>query len=256
MATATSFPRFSALPPELRLQIWEAALSAPAVWIAGWGEATESSSAADSATSASRRSLAMTPVGAAPYLAGLASRESRRVMERMFSRPIRGRDGSATNGAPYWMGLDTTLIYLGVTAAAASGLVLEFFDMGELSGFKHVGLPYDHFGSVARTCQRLAALCPGLQTLVVRPISPTKHQQPPSLETAADDAAIARHTGPEPECGEIDVLYLRTLLLEYFGDSPPQLHVLSFGCRCAARSSKSRPFLAPHASTPMARITM
>lgn len=116
----------------------------------------------------------MTPVGAAPYLAGLASRKSRRVMERMFSRPICGRDGSATNGASYWMGLDTTLIYLGVTAAAASGLVLEYFDMGELSGFKHVGLLYDHFGSVARTCQRLAALCPGLQTLclVVRPISP------------------------------------------------------------------------------------
>jgi 2EXR family protein len=77
------FTLFPHLPAEIRLQVWRKAIEAPAVWFAVlrdhnyWDPPLQ------------RGDLTLVPVGPAPYLAGLACRESRHEMETVITNPIR-----------------------------------------------------------------------------------------------------------------------------------------------------------------------
>lgn len=202
-----SFTCFRALPPELRLKIWSEALSAPSVWVPDHN--------------ASR------PVGQAPYLAGLACRESRQLLERLYVKPLpRGPPGGS---GVDWVNLETAVVYLGDGAMKA----LDALGAGELARLRHVALRWRQFGRLARACQRLAAECPALRTIIVeregdgsagddvevpRTLSP---------ELAAYYASIPDWVGPEMSLETLDTPYFRSLVLEYFGDSPPKLHLVS-----------------------------
>ena len=225
MSALDSFNYFHALPPELRLQIWGEALSVRSVW------AAVRNYNADRDLSANRLPFIMVYIGPAPYLAGLSSREARRLLENPYVKPIRGLfSGLATSTGSYWVDLDTTVVYLGDSSDLTT--VLNSFGADELSKFKHVALPWYQFGRLARTCQRLATMCPALRTIIIQrseteAVTNRPLRQPLSLETAAYYATIPEHAGPELGYEKLDAPHFRSLLLEYFGDSPPRLHLLS-----------------------------
>ncbi|KAI9841437.1 MAG: hypothetical protein M1837_000713 [Sclerophora amabilis] len=226
MSATDSFIYFHALPPELRLHIWQQALSARSVW------AAVGSYNARRDPSASRLPFDMSFVGPAPYLAGLSCREARRLLEQSYVQPIRGPFSGLARGAGsyYWVDLNTTIVYLGDSSDARP--VLNSFGTDELSKFKHVALPWYQFAGLARTCQRLATLCPALSTIIIQRSATEWTTNPPlrqplSLEEAAYYVTIPENTEPELGNGKLDVPHLRSLLLEYFGDSPPRIHVLA-----------------------------
>ena len=227
MSAADNFTCFQALPLELRLQIWKQALSVRSVW------AAIHDCNADRDFGASRTPFIVAYIGPAPYLAGLSSREARRLLEQSYFKPLRGpRNGSATRVGCYWVDLDTTVVYLGDASKATT--VVNSFGVDELSKFKHVALRWYQFASLARTCQRLATLCPALRTIIVQlgemeVATKLPLYQPLSLETAAYYAALSEYAGPALGYEELDAPHFRSLLLEYFGDSPPRLHLLSPG---------------------------
>ena len=215
MSAGNSFIYFPALPLELRLQIWAQALSVRSVW-------------AD--LTASNLPFTMAYIGAAPYLVGLSCREARRLLEQFYVGPIRGPFNGLTPSRSSWVDLDTTVVYLG--AFFATTTVRKTFGADERSKFKHVALPWYQFGNLARTCQHLAMLCPALRTLIIQRGEAQAATERPfpqtlSLEAAAYYATIPAYTGPELGCEGLDVAYFRSLLLEYFGDTPPRLHLLS-----------------------------
>ena len=223
--SADSFIYFYGLPLELRLQIWRQALSVRSVWAAVHKDS------AGRGSSARRLPFTMVYIGPAPYQVGLSCREARRLLEQSYVKPILGPfSGLTTNAGAYWIDLGMTVVYLGDISDATT--VLNSFDAEELARFKHVALPWHRFGNLARTCQHLAAMCPALRTLIIQrgeteaatnqPISPAL-----SLETAAYYTTIPEYAGPELGYGELDAAHFRSLLLEYFGDTPPRLHLLS-----------------------------
>ncbi|MCJ1401158.1 hypothetical protein MMC11_004370 [Xylographa trunciseda] len=207
MSAADSFTYFHALPPELRLQIWGEALSVRSIW------AAVRNYNADRDLSASRLPFIMVYIGLAPYLAGLSSREARRLLEQSYVKPIH-----------------TAVVYLGDSSDATT--VLNSFGADKLSKFKHVALPWYQYYRLARTCQLLATMCPALRTIIIQRSEMEAATNRPlrqllSLETAAYYATISEYAGPELGYEKLDASYFRSLLLEYFGDSPPRLHLLS-----------------------------
>jgi len=235
MSAADSFTYFHALPPELRLQIWEEALSVRSVW------AAVRNYNADRDLSASRRPFIMVYIGPAPYLAGLSSREARRLLEQSYIKPIRGlSSGLGTSVGAYWVNLDTTVVYLGDFSDATT--VLNSFGVDELSKFHHVALPWYQFGRLARTCQRLATICLALCIIIIQRCEKEAAtnrllRQPLSLETATYYATIPEYAGPELGYENLDAPHFWSLLLEYFGNSPFRLHLLSpDSANCSSKS--------------------
>ena len=103
MSATDSFAFFCAIPPKLRRQIWGEALSVRSVWAAIRNPAADCDP-----TSVNHPPFIMTYVGPAPYLAGLASKEARRLLEQTYFKPICGPNASA-----YWVNVDQTVVYLG-----------------------------------------------------------------------------------------------------------------------------------------------
>lgn len=99
MCTGGGFACFGALPPELRLQVWERALSVWTVW------AVVRNSIASSRLGASRSSFTIALIGPAPYLAGQSCREARQLLERSSVKPVRG-DKRFSDKASKSYGLD------------------------------------------------------------------------------------------------------------------------------------------------------
>ena len=226
------FERFALLPPELQIQIWEDALRVPTVWAA-----TRNYEAGNS-SDRGHTPICKRFIGPEPYLAGLACRESRRLLEQSFGQPLRGQPGSATTLGAYWVHLDTTVIYLGDTATATE--ILETWDVSEVRRFRLVALSdfalaaisHIRFTTLAKVCQRLATSCPNLHTIII-------HRVETNLE---GNGTISGHLSrgmadlyariPEESESEIcrkesSSLYLASLLGEYFGDGPPKIHLLS-----------------------------
>ncbi|KXH67092.1 hypothetical protein CSAL01_01369 [Colletotrichum salicis] len=224
MDAAHRFTLFGALPPELRLQIWTEALSVSSVWSAD-RKATETSK-----DNTSHLPPIMTHIGPAPYLAGLACKESRRLLERLYAKPIHGPRQSAASGAVHWIDLQNTVVSLGDHRSA--GALLDSFPAEDLARFRHVVLQSSQFSDMARLCQRLANSCSGLRTIIIH----TDHAgclftdlpcEPLTQEMAAIFVNILDDPGAGLNCNHYDIEHFRSLLLGYFADSPPTLHFAS-----------------------------
>ena len=130
-----------------------------------------------------------------------------------------------------WVDMDHTVVYLGDFSDAMK--VMDSFHADDLCRFKHVALGWSQFDRLARACQRLARTCPALCTIIVHQAE-TKAQavadgpfsRSLSLETATNYATIPSHNNSELGYKGLDTDYLRSLLLAYFGASPPRLHML------------------------------
>lgn len=219
MPVADTFTLFPALPLELRLQIWGEALSVRSVW------AATPNIGSDHPT-ANSPLFSMAYVGPAPYLAGLSSKEARRLLERTYDKPIR-----RPSAGVYWVNMEKTVVYLGDSSDAIA--VLDSFHDDDLSRLKHVAFGWSRFDQLARICQRLATTCPDICTVVVHQLDTNDNaaedgfvSQPLNLEMATYYATIPIHTGPELGYEMLDTDYLRSILSEYFGTSPPRLHFL------------------------------
>ncbi|KAI9652037.1 MAG: hypothetical protein M1829_001974 [Trizodia sp. TS-e1964] len=213
---SNGFAYFSVLPPEIRLQIWSRALSDCAVWSAVY--------------SPTHKRSFLSFVGPAPYLAGLASRESRRVLEQIYSKPVQG----AKTGV-CWINMEHTVISLGPTSNANA--VMDSFPADDLARLKHVAFMWNSFGELARVCQRLATSCPALSTIIINQVKikatpAASAPRPPALsvDVAKRFAAVLTPAIFELEYVGLDASYLRSLLLEYFDALPPKIHLLALEC--------------------------
>lgn len=221
MPPAKAFTLFSTLPLELRLQIWSEALSFRSVWAV-----THNRPSGVDQVGVNYPSFSMAHIGPAPYLAGLSSREARRMLEQAYIKPIRGPDSR-----PQWVNMDQTVVYLGDDFDAIS--VIDKFHAPDLSRFKHVALAWSQFYWISKACQRLANACPTLYSIIIRlPESDDKaadhrtFSNPLCPLTATYYAKIATYTNSELGYTGLDTDYFRSLLLEYFHASRPQLHIL------------------------------
>lgn len=217
---APSFHLFPALPPELRSQIWESALSVPAVWAA-----TRVSHTGDDVDSDTCEFTVMDFVGPAPPLAGISSREAWCLLKRSYVKPIHGPQGRTGKRKAHWVNLSHTVVFFGGVLYVED--ILAGFDADALSRFQHVAFTWhiSQFGPLLRACRHLATICPALNTIIIQCVKGLP--QPLTPETAAHYAEVPAYTGHELDWQEIDTPYLRSQLLQYFGASPPRLHLLA-----------------------------
>jgi hypothetical protein len=217
MSTDT-FTCFPSLPAELRLLIWEEALSVRTVW----------------AVSRAPDGLTTSFLGPAPYLVGMSCNEARRVMEKTYIRPTGWQGDPVTT---QWIDPDNTVVYLGDHTEAAG--TLDRLDAALVYLFKHVALDWYSFHftqyiDLARVCQRqLPWRCPALETLIVGRVLPdvslhTSTRLPLGLEVAACYAGLPAYSGPVRRfrASEISENIFGMPLLKDFNDPAPRLHLL------------------------------
>jgi hypothetical protein len=216
MSTDT-FTCFASLPAEIRLLIWEEALSERTVW----------------AVSCAPDGLTTSFLGPAPYLVGLCCNEARRVMEKTYIRPTGWKGDPVTT---HWIDPDNTVIYLGDHTEAAN--TLDRLDAALVYLFKHVALDwysfhFTHYIDLARVCQRqLPWRCPALETLIVGRVLPNGSlaftRVPLGLDVAACYARLPAYTGRVRRfrATEISENIFGMPLLKDFNDQAPRLHLL------------------------------
>jgi 2EXR family protein len=152
----TLFPR---LPAELRMQIWREALLAPAVWFITFRRAGAGHPAY----------VSMTPVGPAPYLAGLACRESRQEMKAVMDSPLITM--SQTDRRKFWLSWDHTVLHVGQHWEVRP--VWPLLHRTTWARVKHVALEIVHEDSLYDFASGLANLCPHVRTIIVHDRSPS-----------------------------------------------------------------------------------
>lgn len=240
MAAPESFTIFPNLPAELRIQIWTEALTVSSVWATGLDKPMN---VYDGGPLPHHRTISMTCVGPSPHLIGLSCREARDVMERIYEQPLQRSVTEAIGRGLYWIHLEKAVIAL--VNSQDSLAVLDCFG-AQISRFQHVVLVFENWRTHPQTCMRLAKSCPALRTVIVqrveadanramvssllRPSNP-RADEPVILDldaiTAAHYAALAKDEGPELGSMDADTMRYRKLILQYFGDLDPKLHILA-----------------------------
>jgi hypothetical protein len=145
--------------------------------------------------------------------------------------------GSTGKTRPYWVNLNLTVVYLGNPVNTVE--ILANFNTRALSKFKHLALFWHNsqYSLLARACQHLATTCPALCTIIIQCCNRYERipegesaepiQQPTTLERVAHYAEILTYMGRQLDWQTLDTPYLRSQLLQYFGTSPPKLHLLA-----------------------------
>lgn len=211
--------------------IWEHALSGWTVLASGQHcTASQGARTADVPTT-------MIRVGHAPYIAGLACVESRRLLKRSYTKlTVRHRRGYNLSGV-YWVNMNRTVLCLDASAYPVE--LLRMFDEEALLDLQNVVFRWTvrYIGPVTRACQLLATLSPALRTIVIqidklRDAKERTHldgswfSQPMSVATADYYSTIPDREGPELAFDGLDCAYLRAHLLEHFIHTAPKVHVL------------------------------
>lgn len=217
------FPHFQQLPPEIRHDIWRQALEQWAVWYTSHPHVN---------LQARGLRIRMKPVGAAPYQVGLVCKESRHLMEGLYTKLPTGGDSSTV----YWLIPDLTVVYLGCTPRATD--FLEIFHAHDSLPLRHLVLHWSDLVEVTRFSHSLVGKCPDLQTFTLhaedRRTTPDlcRCNSPLSQHLAEWYTTIAawdEETLPYEEHPESDMLHWS--IGEYFGDrneeiEGPRLHFL------------------------------
>ena len=149
MSTPEVFTVFSSLPVELRVKIWDEALSVRAFWAVVPQRALGHDL---------KKSSKLVCIGPAPCLVGATCKEAREIMKSVFG-PIRG-----SNGRVLWADLTRTVIHLGNSADVYASVKL--FHEEDLQKFKHVALAWKDFDTLVVLCRRLTRWCGNLETLI------------------------------------------------------------------------------------------
>ncbi|OAA62967.1 protein transport protein SEC13 [Cordyceps fumosorosea ARSEF 2679] len=154
----SSFPLFQELPPEIRHYVWQEALCQWVVWYTSHPHIN---------LQASGLLIRMKPVGVAPYLVGLACQESRRLMERLYTKLLAGAGGSGASSptAVYWLIPDRTIVYLGCTARATD--FMDIIHAHQSLPLRHLVLRWSDLVDVTRFSHSLVHQCPDLRTFTL-----------------------------------------------------------------------------------------
>ncbi|KAK3899334.1 hypothetical protein C8A05DRAFT_18216 [Staphylotrichum tortipilum] len=235
----SSFKHFSALPAELRLQVWEAALAVPSVWAALPRPLPSDGLEDGSNTNPEARASAYTMafVGPVPYMAGLACKEAWDLMNRSYGGPVHGPAGAPRITQPSWVNMDHTVVYLGDPLELMNSI--RTFDAAALPRVQHVALTWrmSHMYLLSAACHRLTYACPRLRTLIIQtseyhgtrenpgPAPP----EPLGLERAAFYARLLAYTGPQLNYDGMDMAQFRRDLNYDLANPPPTVHVLGPG---------------------------
>lgn len=204
MSATETFSLFGALPAELRLQIWREALSARCVWAAVFDTERDVGAAGEAKRTRlqfSKRTRlqvsAMAHVGAAPYMAGLACRESRDLLEKLYIKPWRMRE-LATGGA-YWVDLERTVVWLGHVESFAMLDALRALSNDVQSRIKCVAvLSTDVDAPTMHDFVPLRFFCRALHTIIIqRREDAAARFSPLSPELAAYYATLPDHASAE-----------------------------------------------------------
>lgn len=229
MSYPCSFILFPDLPLELRLIIWEYALS-------GWTVlASGNRCAASQEAEATHAQTTIIPVGPAPYLAGLACMESRRLLKQSYVKLSFHHGRECNLSGVYWVNMNRTILCLDVSPPPVD--LLRMFDAEALLTLQNVVLRWNigWIGPVARACQLLATLSPALQTIVIQTAEVTKERtildkswfgQSLSVATAAYYSTIPDYKGPELAFSGLDCAYLRAHVLGGSIYTVPKVHIL------------------------------
>lgn len=230
------FPSFGALPTGLQLTIWSEALSAANVRTIAREDIT---SFARGDRERPFRVYEVLSLGLAPHVMGLVCRHARRQMEHHFARASAPQHCGLHRfaGARYWLDLDRTIFYLGFGIEARA--ILNELDSNDLLRLRIVAFRWPHWSELARTCMSIAERCPNIHTLIVQR-SREDIQNLPSIEellamsqrdhlgvrTAARFAKLSGYVATVLQDARLDSDHFRSMLLEYFNDTPLTLHLL------------------------------
>lgn len=231
--TDLRLPGFRKLPPEVRHMIWILLLDAPAVWHTAHPHVN---------LQAHGPVLRMQPVGAAPFQVGLVNRETRALMEAMYTKHLAsggvGGKGTYTISpeAAYWLIPELTIICMGCPSRATD--FLDIFRAHERLPLLHVVLHWSDIVDVIRVSLSLATKCPNLATFIMHGAEiqginrPCGCESDPSQAMADAYAYIAdwEEVDDMPYEEHPDVDWLDWTVSEYF-DTPqtkvfPRLHFL------------------------------
>lgn len=243
MSYPSSFHRFSDLPLELRLAIWEHALS-------GWTVLASSQLVQRSeAGRITDIETTITAVGLTPYLAGFACVESFQLMKKSHSYMklifgCRGRisecavaDDDVSGGA-YWVDMNRTVLCL--DASLHTVHTIPWLHTEALHALRHVVLRWNmernrDYYHVIKACQLLhnLTLTKDIQTIIVQTVEDTKEpstvddswlSQPTSTATAAYYSTLPDYKGPALTFDRVDCRQLRARLHRFYPYS--KIHVL------------------------------
>lgn len=239
------FTLFQHLPAEIRHYVWYDALCDWAVWYTSHPHVN---------LHARGPGIRMRPVGAAPYQAGLACRESRALMQRLYTKlpcrasrdSLRGEERGG-DAAVYWVIPDRTILYLGCPSRATD--FLEIFHAHQSLPLRHLVLHWSDLVDLIRFSHSLAQRCTNLQTFIMhaadRKTTPDLCRcESPLSQGLADWYAsiVAWDAGSKPPYMEHpDSALLHWSVGEYFGDRDeefegPKLHFLPAELKPAAFS--------------------
>ncbi|KAF2657994.1 hypothetical protein K491DRAFT_776735 [Lophiostoma macrostomum CBS 122681] len=223
MSVENTFTCFNALPAELRLAIWEYALSEWVFWAA-----TTNGPKERHLESPNSEPTHMEFIGSTPYVAGISCREARRVLEQAYSKLCLKPATPITGPGTYWLDFKRTVVYLGADTHAVT--ILDSFDTDTLSKLEHVGVSLDR--RLFSTCRKLEESCPNLQTLIVRRLEysfrkRTNIYRPVDLGTATQFVGIAENSLHDLEGGRYqNATNIRARILRYFGGSKLKVYFL------------------------------
>ena len=199
-ADSNTFPCFPRLPLELRLLVWEEALSAL--------------SGPNTLWTYSMRFVVSPTKPPQPCRLGLSCKEAWQVVQRCC---VRFQSSPTPHPVWSWADPNKTVIHLNKLAA------LDNFEPATAFKFKHlvVTTRAPNMGEVFPICQKLCSSCPALETLAVDWKPWNTVQAPPDICYAR----LLTYAGPELGTGE-DHRGLRSRLAASV-ISPPRVHILT-----------------------------
>ncbi|KAH7324292.1 hypothetical protein B0I35DRAFT_475549 [Stachybotrys elegans] len=160
------FHYFDKLPAEIRVLIWQHALSSWTVWSveAGVGNFFRSPTRV-----LTRKPLAMEFNGPNPHAVGFACTEAFGVMSDLVGEPTTVDGDPATGTRAYWVDMERTVINL----SDSFGMIAAMDELhrADISRFKHVVIHWHRDHSLRRACGQLANMCPKLETVIAQRVS-------------------------------------------------------------------------------------
>lgn len=227
------FTCFGRLPAELRVMIWEEALSLRTVCAVSCEPVV-----GDQTGETSKYFLDF--IGPVPYMAGISCGEAWHIMQRRYV-PFTGPGWNPATARPTgvpWVDLDKTVFYLGASSDVPA--VLGRFDAREVPRLEHVAMTWAwrSFGRLIKTCRDVATACPALRSIVI--ITNLSRFEAETGADAAPEPALSIDLAAHISCisatPRVDLRVNDTvvkpdlpwLLSRYVRrDSPPRLHFFS-----------------------------
>ena len=212
MLDSTMFPRFEALPAELRAEIWRHSLSHPMIFAAEEVESKE---------------FKMTPVGSTTLSVGQSCYEAR----RLFQETHKSITLATERGVEILWINASSILYLGPARSARA--VLSRFDTNNRTKLANVAIYWTNFNDVCCCVQWLAENCRMIRNIILHiKLDAQKSLLDDSLPHFQESLSYDRvslSNGNESDDSILDGPHFRSLLAPFFSHPFPRLHFIQTG---------------------------